>query len=85
MGRLLPLLDTLSPKRSICLLVANINHKNHLSTGDFFPDEYRIKDEPDPDVRISQEEADKIVEPKNEFYEDEKDNDKEPPPEPKEP
>ncbi|KAJ8711437.1 hypothetical protein PYW07_008679 [Mythimna separata] len=53
--------------------------------GDFFPDEYRIKDEPDPDVRISQEEADKIVEPKNEFYEDEKDNDKDPPPEPKEP
>ncbi|CAH0595467.1 unnamed protein product [Chrysodeixis includens] len=53
--------------------------------GDFFPEEYRIKDEPDPDVRISQEEADKMVEPKNEFYEDEKDNDKEPPPETKDP
>ncbi|KAJ8713092.1 hypothetical protein PYW08_008396 [Mythimna loreyi] len=53
--------------------------------GDFFPDEYRIKDEPDPDVRISQEEADKMVEPKNEFYDDEKDNDKDPPAEPKEP
>ncbi|PZC74020.1 histone deacetylase 3 [Helicoverpa armigera] len=53
--------------------------------GDFFPEEYRIKEEPDPDVRISQEEADKIVEPKNEFYEDEKDNDKEPPVENKEP
>ncbi|XP_026333194.1 histone deacetylase 3 isoform X1 [Hyposmocoma kahamanoa] len=49
--------------------------------GDFFPEEYRIKDEPDPDVRISQEEADKMVEPKNEFYDDEKDNDKEPVPE----
>ncbi|KAF9414803.1 hypothetical protein HW555_007383 [Spodoptera exigua] len=46
--------------------------------GDFFPEEYRIKDEPDPDVRISQEEADKMVDAKNEFYEDEKDNDKEP-------
>ncbi|XP_026740888.1 histone deacetylase 3 [Trichoplusia ni] len=53
--------------------------------GDFFPEEYRIKDEPDPDVRISQEEADKMVEPKNEFYEDEKDNDKDPPPETKDP
>ncbi|CAB3219866.1 unnamed protein product [Arctia plantaginis] len=46
--------------------------------GDFFPDEYRIKEEPDPDVRISQEETDKMVEPKNEFFEDERDNDKEP-------
>ncbi|XP_072934589.1 histone deacetylase 3 [Epargyreus clarus] len=45
--------------------------------GDFFPEEYRIKEEPDPDIRISQEEADKMVEPKNEFYDDEKDNDKE--------
>ncbi|KAG6455343.1 hypothetical protein O3G_MSEX009154 [Manduca sexta] len=53
--------------------------------GDFFPEEYKIKEEPDPDVRISQEEADKIVEPKNEFYEDEKDNDKETVPENKEP
>lgn len=44
--------------------------------GDFFPDEYRIKDDPDPDVRISQEESDKMVDPKNEFYDDEKDNDK---------
>lgn len=49
--------------------------------GDFFPEEYRIKEEPDPDVRISQEEADKMVEPKNEFFDDEKDNDKEPEPE----
>nr|XP_037872152.1 histone deacetylase 3 isoform X2 [Bombyx mori] len=53
--------------------------------GDFFPEDYRIKDEPDPDVRISQDDADKMVEPKNEFYEDEKDNDKELPPEIKDP
>ncbi|XP_063833224.1 histone deacetylase 3 [Ostrinia nubilalis] len=56
--------------------------------GDFFPEEYRIKDEPDPDVKMTQEEADKIVDAKNEFYDDEKDNDKEapaPPPETKEP
>jgi histone deacetylase 3 len=53
--------------------------------GDFFPEEYRIKDEPDPDLKLTQEEADKIVEPKNEFYEDEKDNDREQPIENKEP
>ncbi|CAH2094028.1 unnamed protein product [Euphydryas editha] len=52
--------------------------------GDFLPEEYRIKEEPDPDIRISQEEADKMIEPKNEFYEDEKDNDKEQVPETKE-
>ncbi|KAH9641149.1 hypothetical protein HF086_013006 [Spodoptera exigua] len=51
---------------------------DNLKMCDFFPEEYRIKDEPDPDVRISQEEADKMVDAKNEFYEDEKDNDKEP-------
>ncbi|KAJ0172954.1 hypothetical protein K1T71_011130 [Dendrolimus kikuchii] len=45
--------------------------------GDFFPEEYKIKEEPDPDIRIGQEEADKMVEPKNEFYEDDKDNEKE--------
>ncbi|XP_026754881.2 histone deacetylase 3 [Galleria mellonella] len=44
--------------------------------GDFFPEEFKIKEEPDPDVRISKEEADMMVEPKNEFYDDEKDNDK---------
>ncbi|CAH0713927.1 unnamed protein product, partial [Brenthis ino] len=52
--------------------------------GDFLPEEYRIKEEPDPDIRISQEESDKMVEPKNEFFEDEKDNDKESVPEVKE-
>ncbi|XP_045770219.1 histone deacetylase 3 [Maniola jurtina] len=45
--------------------------------GDFLPEEYRIKEEQDPDIRISQEEADKMVDAKNEFYDDEKDNDKE--------
>ncbi|CAH0402841.1 unnamed protein product [Chilo suppressalis] len=53
--------------------------------GDFFPDEYRIKDEPDPDVKMTQEEADKLVEAKNEFYDDEKDNDRDQPTENKEP
>ncbi|OWR47805.1 histone deacetylase 3 [Danaus plexippus] len=53
--------------------------------GDFLPEEYRIKEEPDPDIRISQEEADKMVEPKNEFFDDDKDNDKESLPEVKEP
>ncbi|XP_047998972.1 histone deacetylase 3 [Leguminivora glycinivorella] len=45
--------------------------------GDFFPEDYKIKDEPDPDIRISQEESDKMVEPKNEFYDGDNDNDKE--------
>ncbi|XP_063368514.1 histone deacetylase 3 [Cydia amplana] len=45
--------------------------------GDFFPEDYKIKDEPDPDIRISQDEADKMVEPKNEFYDGDTDHDKE--------
>ncbi|KPJ07782.1 Histone deacetylase 3 [Papilio machaon] len=44
---------------------------------DFFPEDYKIKEEPDPDVKMTQEEIDKFVEPKNEFYEDDKDNEKE--------
>lgn len=36
----------------------------------------RIKEEPDPDIKISQEEADKMVDAPNEFYDSEKDNDK---------
>ncbi|VVD02802.1 histone deacetylase 3-like [Leptidea sinapis] len=44
---------------------------------DFLPEDARVKEEPDPDVRISQEEADKMVVAKNEFYDDDKDNDKE--------
>ncbi|KAL0867581.1 hypothetical protein ABMA27_008349 [Loxostege sticticalis] len=56
--------------------------------GDFFPEEYRIKDEPDPDVKMTQEDQDKMVDAKNEFYDDDKDNDKEtaaPPAEQKDP
>ncbi|XP_063388963.1 histone deacetylase 3 [Cydia fagiglandana] len=45
--------------------------------GDFFPEDYKIKDEPDPDIRISQEDSDKMVEPKNEFYDGDTDHDKE--------
>lgn len=45
--------------------------------GDFFPEEYKLKEDLDPDVRISQEEADKTVDAKNEFFEDDKDNEKE--------
>lgn len=36
----------------------------------------KMKDEDDPDNRISQELEDKMVEPKNEFYDGDKDNDK---------
>lgn len=36
----------------------------------------RIKEEPDPDVRISQSDEDKMIEPKNEFFDGEQDNDK---------
>lgn len=40
------------------------------------PEDERIKEEPDPDVRISQSDEDKMVEPKNEFFDGEQDNDK---------
>jgi hypothetical protein len=44
---------------------------------DALPDEKdRIKDEPDPDVRMSQREIESMVEKNNEFYDDENDNDK---------
>lgn len=36
----------------------------------------RIKEEPDPNVRISQSDEDRMVEPKNEFYDGDNDNDK---------
>ncbi|XP_077291352.1 histone deacetylase 3 [Arctopsyche grandis] len=48
----------------------------HETPEDAFPDELRIKEEPDPDVKVSQEEADKMVDAQNEFYDSEKDNDK---------
>lgn len=44
--------------------------------GDAFLEDEKIKEESDPDVRISQDDADKIVEAKNEFYDGDKDNDK---------
>lgn len=50
----------------------------HDVIGDPFPDddeEERMRDESDPDVRISQELEDKMVEAKNEFYDGDKDND----------
>lgn len=36
-----------------------------------------VKEEEDPDVRVSQELEDKMVEARNEFYDGDKDNDKE--------
>lgn len=49
----------------------------HDVPGDVIPDDdEKMRDEPDPDVRISQELEDKMVEAKNEFYDGEKDNDK---------
>ncbi|XP_037948872.1 histone deacetylase 3 [Teleopsis dalmanni] len=39
-------------------------------------EETRIKEEPDPEVRISQTEEDKMIEPKNEFYDGDQDQDK---------
>lgn len=44
---------------------------------DAFDEDVKMeKIEDDPDVRISQDLDDKIVEPKNEFYDGEKDQDK---------
>lgn len=40
------------------------------------PEDERIKEEPDPDVRISQSDEDRMVEAKNEFYDGDQDNDK---------
>lgn len=40
------------------------------------PEDERIKEEPDPDIRISQSDEDKMIEPKNEFFDGEQDNDK---------
>lgn len=49
----------------------------HDIPGDALPDESNVKEEDDPDVRISQDLEDKMVEAKNEFYDGDKDNDKE--------
>lgn len=43
---------------------------------DAIDEDARVKEEDDPDVRISQELEDKMVEPKNEFYDGDKDQDK---------
>lgn len=44
---------------------------------DGMPDEdQRFKEEPDPDVRISQSDEDRMIEPKNEFFDGDQDNDK---------
>lgn len=48
----------------------------HIPEDALEPEENRIKEEPDPDVRINQMDEDKMVEPKNEFFDGENDNDK---------
>lgn len=40
------------------------------------PEDERTQDEPDPDVRISQSEEDRMIEPRNEFFDGDQDNDK---------
>lgn len=40
------------------------------------PEDERINEEPDPDVRISQSDEDRMIEPKNEFFDGDQDNDK---------
>lgn len=49
----------------------------HDVPGPALTEDEKIKEEEDSDIRISQELEDKIVEPKNEFYDGDKDNDKE--------
>lgn len=44
--------------------------------GDVFPEDDKIIPEPDPDIRINQNDEDKMVEAKNEFYDGDKDQDK---------
>lgn len=43
---------------------------------DALPEENRLQENPDPDVRMNQSDEDRIIEPKNEFYDGEQDNDK---------
>lgn len=43
---------------------------------DALPEDARLKEEQDPEVRISQADEDKTVEVKNEFYDGDTDNDK---------
>lgn len=48
----------------------------HDVPGPAITEDEKMKEEEDSDVRISQELEDKMVEPKNEFYDGDKDNDK---------
>lgn len=48
----------------------------HDVPGPALTEDEKMKEEDDPDVRISQDLEDKMVEPKNEFYDGDKDNDK---------
>lgn len=48
----------------------------HDVPGPAIQEDEKIKEEEDSDVRISQEMEDKMVEAKNEFYDGDKDNDK---------
>ena len=43
---------------------------------DALPEENRLKEEPNPDIRINQSDDDQIVEAKNEFFDGDQDNDK---------
>lgn len=36
----------------------------------------QIKEESDPDIRLSQADEDKLIEPKNEYFDGDQDNDK---------
>lgn len=48
----------------------------HDVPGDMIKEDEKVKEEDDPDVRISQDLEDKMVEAKNEFYDGDRDNDK---------
>lgn len=43
---------------------------------DALPEENRLKEEPNPDIRVNQSDDDQIVEAKNEFFDGDQDNDK---------
>lgn len=49
----------------------------HDAPGPAIPEDAKPKEEDDPDVRISQDLEDKMVEARNEFYDGDKDNDQE--------
>lgn len=49
---------------------------NETFTEDALPDDKRLREEPDKDVRLNQMDEDNMVEAKNEFYDGDQDNDK---------